>query len=469
MKKIGMVLLCIFLLWGALPANAAGNDYSIVIHNAVKNCTYQAYKIFDYGVDPASGAYGYTIRTDSEWLGAFGNGSHTAAFVSQGLEFSLSEDGTYYIVREGSGFDPEELAGFLRNHIPSHAPHVSETASGDSVAIQSGESGYYFVTTTLGSLCSLNTTVPVAVIQEKNRIPHIDKKIFASDEGRYAVKTSANVGDTVLFLTTLTHLSLGQGDVILYDEMSDNLSLILDSLQVTNGEQEVTSPDYTVKAPDGTAAFTVTFRQEYLQSLEQEDVLTVSYAARLNETAFGESVNTARLQYDGVFSEWVSASVENYSMDIVKINEAKTIVQGASFLLYDSLTGGNVIPVVKLSEGEYRPAVDGEQGEVITAGKATVHGLGKQILYLEEVTAPNGYSKLTQRAAIAVQGDMEAETEEQTYLSGGAAVVNRVSGSLLPAAGGVGVTFLTVTGLGIIAISVVMFVRKSRRVEYEKE
>ena len=231
----------------------------------------------------------------------------------------------------------------------------------------------------------------------------------------------------------------------------------------------MTSPDYTVKAPDGTAAFTVTFRQEYLQSLEQEDVLTVSYAARLNETAFGESVNTARLQYDGAFSEWVSASVENYSMDIVKINEAKTIVQGASFLLYDSLTGGNVIPVVKLSEGEYRPAVDGEQGEVITAGKATVHGLGKQILYLEEVTAPNGYSKLTQRAAIAVQGDMEAETEEQTYLSGGAAVVNRVSGSLLPAAGGVGVTFLTVTGLGIIAISVVMFVRKSRRVEYEKE
>ena len=218
--------------------------------------------------------------------------------------------------------------------------------------------------------------------------------------------------------------------------------------------------------------FQVTVHKEYISTLQNDDTVEIYYSARLKEEAFGESINTAYLTYGDNVSEKVSATVENFSIDVIKINETNTVIQGAEFLLYDALTGGNIIPVKKIGENEYRPAVEGEQGEKITAGKAVVKGLRKRKIYIEEVSAPANYNKLDERITVNVSKNMTAELETtlygEQYKDGGIAVINR-SGFTLPAMGGKGIIIISGAGLMIVGLSVILFAWKNKRVIYEKE
>lgn len=469
MKKIFVSLMCIMLFFISVPVQADSRErselYRIVINDAVEAQTYRAYKIFEYGTD-SDGKYVYTIRSDSAWCDVLL--SHSSSI---GLEFSLSDDGENYFVREKDDFDAEEFADFLYANIPENAVYLNKTAENSQVVISTNEQGYYFVTTTLGSLCSLNTTTPVAEIQEKNIFPDIDKNVYDIETGSYIKKTSASVGETVDFKTELRNLHLSAGDIIVYDKMSDGLSLILDSIYLKKDGETVS--DYSVVyAPSEDVDFTVTLSEDYIKTLENDDIIELYYSAKLNEDAFGESVNTTYLQYGDNLSEEVSASVENYSIDIVKMNETKTVIQGAEFLIYDSLTGGNVIPVKKIGENEYRPALEGEEGERITAGKAVIKGFGKRTVYIEEVTAPQNYEKLDGRITVHISKDMKAQLETtlygEQYIDGGVAVINH-SGFLLPSTGGRGTMLISGAGLMIAALSVMLFAKKNKRVIYEKE
>lgn len=469
MKKAFFILLGIMLLFISFPVHAADGQektvlYKIVVNGAVENQTYKAYKIFDYGID-TDGKYTYTISGDSVW--------YDVVKEISSLEFSLSEDGEGYFVRMKSNFDAEGFANMLYENIPEYAVYKYQIADNSGeVSIDVGEQGYYFVTTTLGSLCSLNTTTPVAEIQEKNIFPDIDKNVLDTEANEYVKKTSASVGDTVSFKTELRDLHLSEGDVIIYDKMSDGLSLVSGSIRMEKDEENVDVSNYTVEYSVDDVDFKITLSEHYIGTLESSDVVKIFYSATLNDDAFGESVNTTYLQYGAYSSEEVSASVENFNMDIVKVNETKTVIQGAEFLLYDALTGGNVIPVKKIGENVYRPALAGEQGEKITVGKAVIKGFGKRTLYIEEVTAPQYYNRLDGRITVHLSKNMIASFEStlygDQYIDGGVAVTNH-AGFLLPATGGKGILLISGGGLMIAALSFMLFIKKSKRVEYEKE
>ena len=459
MKKI-YIILCAVLLFMSFPVQAVGQEraqrgmehYSIVIKNAVAEQTYSAYKIFDYAVD-GDGKYIYAIRKDSVWY-------HVLQNMENGLIFREGNE-EFDIVEADEDFSAEELAEFLKENIPEYAVYLYQKAENDEVTIDVAERGYYFVTTTLGSLCSLNTTTPVAEIQEKNIFPDIDKNVYDSEKNDYVKKTSASVGDTVVFKTELVNLHLYDGDVTFCDEMCDELELIAESISVMLGENAVNESNYTIEyGVLDEIDFQVTVHKEYISTLKNDDTVEIYYSARLKEEAFGESINTAYLTYGDNVSEKVSATVENFSIDVIKINETNTVIQGAEFLLYDALTGGNIIPVKKIGENEYRPAVEGEQGEKITAGKAVVKGLRKRKIYIEEVSAPANYNKLDERITVNVSKNMTAELETtlygEQYKDGGIAVINR-SGFTLPAMGGKGIIIISGAGLMIVGLSVILF------------
>lgn len=109
--------------------------------------------------------------------------------------------------------------------------------------------GYYLVDTSLGSLCSLNTTVPSVTIKEKNSDTTIEKKIvITGTTGDEKVDSnSAGIGDTVNFSITITVKDGAPKNYVLHDKLS-GLTFDPDSLEVKVGTTKlIANTDYTLK------------------------------------------------------------------------------------------------------------------------------------------------------------------------------------------------------------------------------
>src|SRR5699024_7295196 len=133
---------------------------------------------------------------------------------------------------------------------------------------------------------------------------------------------------------------------------------------------------------------------------------------------------------------------------------------------YDSATGGNEIPVVKISDGVYRLAKAGEDGVEMETdnGQIEVRGLDANTTYwLQETKAPDGYNKLPGRVEVKIEEDnLNATVEDGTWASGGVHVVNK-TGSLLPSTGGMGTTLFYIGGGALVVLAIVLLVIEKRR------
>ena len=120
------------------------------------------------------------------------------------------------------------------------------------------------------------------------------------------------------------------------------------------------------------------------------------------------------------------------------------------YKLYDALTGGNEIKLVKISDGVYRVAEAGETGvQYIEAGSVTIKGLANTKYYLEEVEAPEGYTKLGAR--------VELTADDTTKLP----VVN-TTGTVLPSTGGIGTKLFMIFGSLMVIVFGTLLVTKFR-------
>ncbi|MBM6687059.1 hypothetical protein H9X89_16030, partial [Faecalicatena contorta] len=90
--------------------------------------------------------------------------------------------------------------------------------------------GYYLVDTTVGTLCSLNTTNPDAVMEEKNDLPGINKEVKEDSTDSWGDENTAEIGQTVEFQTTIS-AKPGAESYVLHDVMSAGLTLDPDSIE----------------------------------------------------------------------------------------------------------------------------------------------------------------------------------------------------------------------------------------------
>ena len=470
MKKIFhslLVLLCTAALLCAatLPAFAEGapDNGSIKINEAANGETYDIYRIFDlesYNTD--DGKYSYTLS--KKWADA-GFGTADAFTTYFDLTGGYVHPKTTYTEDAAAEFAVKALAFAKDKKIENDG---SEKAAGSSVSFNRLTLGYYLVDTSLGTLCSLDTTHPSATIFEKNSAPTIDKNIVENNQ--LVTENNATIGSKINYQVTI-HAKKGATGYVLTDTLSAGLTFNKD-VAVKIGETAYTAGvDYTV-ATGTSNDFTVTFSQSMLDKLTVDTDIVVTYSATLNEKAVihGDvNTNKAQLKY-GNNSKTTpqSTKTHTYKFDLVKTDANKTLLAGAKFKLYDSNKGGNEIPLTKVDDHTYRPAVGKEKvDEIVTKGDApiTIQGLANGTYWLEETQQPAGYNKLTERKSVTLEdGNNTATMEGTTYNpanNGGVHIVNQ-SGTVLPGTGGMGTTLFYIVGGGLMVAAFVLLIAKKR-------
>lgn len=462
-KRIASVLLALVMALSLITtAFAAGETGSITIDNAVVGQTYTIYQILDlesYNKD--SGAYAY--KATAAWRD-FINGADVKSVY-------VNVDAQGYVTWAKDA-DVAAFAKLAQKYAADHniANQGTKTADSTTVGFTNLDLGYYLVDSTLGTICSLDTTNPSVTIKEKNSQPTVDKQVQENSNSQWGDTNDANIGDTVNFKTTINVVDGQPKNYVLHDKMSNGLTFDAGSVEVKIGDRTLMpNSDYTLIAnPKDGCTFEIEFKENVLKP---NDVVIVTYSATLNEKAViypAPNTNETKLVYgEGSETTWDETKTFTYQFDLVKTKTDKTVLDGAEFKLYDAKTEGNEIALIDEGNGVYRVATAAEKAAegfvsaTIKAGKVTIKGLDSGTYYLEETKAPAGYNVLAERVEVKIDhANLTATVEGGTYVSGGVQVINQ-TGAELPSTGGIGTTiFYVVGGLLVVAAGVLLVTRK---------
>lgn len=477
-KLLGLLLALTLSLTLCLPAFAASgtndNSGSITINNAVEGHTYKAYQIFvlesyDTTAD-GDGAYAYKAHSDWEtWL------KQQAQYVNIDAQGYV----TWVQNANAAAFAKAALAHAEEENIhptaTQTAPAPATDAQYSTVTFNGLNLGYYLVDTTLGTLCSLDTTIPNVTMEEKNELPGIVKKVKEDSTGNWGDENTAEIGDTVEFQTTIT-AKKGAQSYELHDEMSKGLTLNANSIKVQVGGSDLAATNYTVKTSGLTdkCDFEIEFAQGYLDTLTQDTEIVVTYSAVVNEEAEVYNVpntNKTKLKFGDEHRDettWKETKTYTFTFDIVKTDDKDELITGAAFRLYEKETGDNEIALVKVDDTTYRLAKDDETTRdeitVNSKEKITIKGLDANTTYwLEETKTPEGYHKLPGRVAVAIgEENCSATLNQNKWQSGGVHVVNK-PGKELPYTGGMGTALFYIGGGVLVVGAAALFVLKKRK------
>ena len=482
MKKLITLLAALTLALAiAVPAFAASITGTITIDNAVTGTTYKAYRIFDLeSYDTDKNAYSYKLN--SAWNGFPAYSTTIDGNTVNATDF-FSVNSAGYIewsdAKKDAGADFAKLAKAFAVE-KSIAWDKTETATDATVTFTNLTLGYYLVDTSLGSLCSLDTTAPSVIIKEKNSDTTIEKKIVINGDEKVD-SNSAGIGDTVNFSITITVKDGDPKGYVLHDKLS-GLTFDPNSLEVKVGTTKLTAnTDYTLETnPADGDSFDVKFKDGKLKT---NDVVVVTYSATVaaDATIAGAgNKNTAKLVYNGkdsteeVTTTYVwKLNVHKYALDSTNHEVA---LSGAKFVLYRMDNG--VKKYAKLTNKKIVGWVTDKDKattlETSGTGDILIEGLNVGTYYLEETEAPAGYNKLTEPIEVKITTTSDAtgvsETVEyknqndSTYTPATNAIVKVLNnaGTQLPSTGGIGTTLFYVIGGGLMAVAAVLLVTKKR-------
>ncbi|MDD6830696.1 MAG: SpaH/EbpB family LPXTG-anchored major pilin [Firmicutes bacterium] len=466
-KRIATVLLALVMVLSLSVCAFAdsgknANNGEITINNAVVGYDYTIYQILALeSYNTESGAYAYKATADWE--------SFVNSDAIKGVYLNVDAQGYVTWVKDARESDFAALAKVHAKTLGSNQGSVTATSA--TVKFSNLNLGYYLVDSSLGALCSLDTTNPTVTIMEKNGKPTIDKQVQEDSTGAWGDKNDASIGDTVNFKATIRVIDGQPKNYVMHDTMSAGLTFQPNSVKVTvNG---TASTNYTLIYPatDG-HTFDISF-----SDVKPNDVIVVEYSAILNnEAVIYPNANTNKVKLTYTDTNNVQKATEEdktdtytFMFDIIKTDSSLKVLNGAKFELYDAAVNGNKIALVKESEGVYRVATAAEKNAdnftsaVIEAGKVTVKGLDSGTYYLEEIEAPDGYNKLAGRVEVKIEGaNLTTTMTGDTWADGdGGVQITNNTGAELPSTGGIGTTiFYVVGGILVVGAAVVLTTRK---------
>lgn len=506
MKKIVGVILSLMMVFGM--GNAVGADETgasgtaatgngkITIDNAVAGQTYKIYRILDLESHSGSGEnanYAYKLRGNGNAWDNFIKGSNVSGKY-------VTIDGEYVSwVKDASA---EGFVGLAKEYIADPTNNVSadgeKKADGNAttegrttVTFENLPLGYYFVESSLGTICSLDTMNPEVTIKEKNEVPTVEKKVLDERNGnQYKTSNTAQIGDTVTFQTTIT-AKAGAKNYVLHDKMDEGLSYgptsnegvyygNVTGVKYKDTKEDVPIANYKITSnPGDGCTFHIEFTQAFCDSLKNDRQIEITYTATLNEKAKLASEtnkNTTYLVYgDQVKTTESVTETKTYTLPVFKFRKAAASAEsglaGAVFVLSKNEEGTDQIALVlvKTENGKdiYRVAKSGETGikdnKVTTpdSGYFNIQGLAADTYYLKEVEAPKGYNKLSQAVKIKINDDGTITVDDAANATNQVKVENK-SGSLLPATGDIGTRIFYLLGAVLVLGSGVVLITKKR-------
>lgn len=496
-KKIAAIMFA-FMMVVSMSCNVKADEGTssttkgtITISNAIPGQTYKIYKILDlesYSTNVVKGEEkgNFAYKPSSEWANFIkGENVKDKYFTFDGEYVSWKDNASVEEFAKQAILYANKKNQVITANDTKTVPAASAGQTTSTLTFEVPSLGYYLVDSSVGTLCSLDTTKPAATIQEKNGVPSVDKIITSggvvSADGK---SNSASIGDTVYFKTTIT-AQPGAQNYVLHDKMTAGLKFN-GNVEVKKGESPVATSDYTLKTSDfnDDCTFEIVFGQTFCDDLQKDEKITVTYSAVLNEKAkignVDKNTNETWLKYGD--SQETKPSVTNtktFEMNVFKFyidkNDLTTEkgLAGAIFKLTKGSQDAENIGFVKTSnvtatDDVYRVAKKDETGTVTTitspkSGKFTIQGLGAGTYYLTETKQPDGYNKLSGPVTVVIDKDGKVKVKNgDAYDEVTQVKVENKSGTVLPSTGGTGTTMIYLIGAVLVLGSGVVLVTKRR-------
>lgn len=468
MRKLFRVLLALAMTLAlAVPAFAAETTGSITITNPQGDHTYTAYKIFD--VTYSGDNYSYTISdTDT----AFNTVKAYADVAANGLNLTAVADTGKYNVSSSAGFSAASFAQYLKTKADSLGTGTAFIEDGNTMKASGLALGYYFVSSTSGTVCELATAKDIQ-IRDKNEVPEIKKDVDDNDR-------TVEIGQKLTYTITGKVPSTKGYDEFTYqvtDTMTEGLTFNKD-VKVTIGGTDVTAAATITNSENG---FVASVNMMHYQDQIDKPVV-ITYTATVNEKAIqsDKETNTATLKYSNdpankdSFKE-SSVKVEVFSFNIV-INKyatgnENTKLEGAKFVLknndgkyYKCDTATKAVSWVDDKSAATEVSTDAN-------GAARFDGLQAGTYSLEETVAPAGYNQLTKDITIVldkngsatIDGAASAPGADHSLTTG----VANSTGTVLPETGGTGIViFVALGALAVICSGVFLVTNKRMSKEF---
>lgn len=467
MKKLLSVLLMLAMMVSLATASFAADEKgSITINNAVTEQIYKAYRILNLeSYNSATNAYAYKANSAWEtWLETQQN------YVN----IDASRYVTWVENADVSEFAKLAQAYASENSIEADA---TVTATSTTVKFENLDLGYYLVDTTLGTICSLDTTNPDVTMTEKNAAPENKKEVEEDSTGDYGEENDADLGQTVNFKSTIT-AQAGAENYVFHDKMSEGLTYTGVTSVKLNGT-DVEEKYYEVTTTNTDYTFEITFSQEFCDTLKKDDKIVISYTATVNENAvigLPGNPNESSLSYgDSSNVKTTPASKTTtyvWDLDVLKYANGveSNVLADAEFVLLNSnktkvatVVNGKFTGWVDIPSASADGSIAWPENTVLTTGtngKIEIDGLDSDDYYIREVKAPAGFNKLASDVEVSVTG--KTTEGDQAKYDTVIAKINNQSGTELPSTGGIGTVIFYVVGGVLVLAAVVFFVTKKR-------
>lgn len=514
-KKLASLLLALVMLLalGTTAFAAENNDGSITITNATVGKSYSVYKVFDLTYDDSTPddvkvAYTYTPTGAGD--------AFLTALQDVSSPFTLTDQNNgKYTVTLKEGKTAGDVSAFLNTNAAKLTAADTKTATDSTLTFSNLAYGYYFVTSEIGTVLTIDSTLKDVDVIDKNQGPTWDNGDNPGEVGPGKVITTTpdadgnfekltentvNYGDTVNFSIAINATSHKGDQEVTYYYITDTLAAgfnAAENITVYVNDNPIDTADYTLTQNGNTFQVTVPHKAEYGANYKIE----VKYSATVNNSAIlanPGNKNTANFTYDTKAPGTPTPNPkptptypeENkretityvYALGIVKVDPKGNPLKGAEF------TVDGVSAKATGTPGVYEYCAEGAEGAVTQFktddnGVLTIKGLAAGTYTVTEIVAPKGYNLLT--TPVQVEAVMKAaytntikvytdengnvtttETNDFKEFNAGANVAPLVvvnhAGTELPSTGGMGTTLFYVLG-GILAVgAVVLLVVKKR-------